>query len=149
MVMVLSVGWSLRSLLHSVDLSSEPTQKVFVQVFDVPPSPSIAAIRVAGYAAMSGEVWMRLQVNDVDAALLDLKHSKRGLIGPDKDYADSMLPPTPTFQKYMHTVGWEDVKQVKSPEYYAFPQEFGGKGWRGAIVVDRQRKLLFVEAGLF
>jgi hypothetical protein len=102
---------------------------------------------------MNGEAWMRLHVTDVDAALTELKRSPRGVTGLDKEYGkdfvEEMDAGDPSSPKYMRAVWWEELKQAEHPVSYHFPFLFQGTGWRGVIVVDRQRKLLFVEAQLF
>lgn len=98
---------------------------------------------------MNGDAWMRLHVNDIDAALAEMKRHTAGLVGPDKQMGEAMRPPTLEAQKYTRAVGWDDIQRIKRPEYYAYPPQFNGTGWRADIVVDRERKLLFVEARLF
>ncbi|MCW3100129.1 MAG: hypothetical protein JWL77_5747 [Chthonomonadaceae bacterium] len=153
MGLLLWIGWSLRSLERSFDLSTNPPREAFAKVFSIPPPPSIDDIKIAGYASMNGEAWIRLHVIDVDAALMELKRSPRGVTGPDKEYdkdfVEEMDAGNPSSPKYMRTVGWEELKQVKHPVSYHFPLLFQGAGWRGVMVLDRQRKLLLVEAQLF
>ncbi|MCW3055192.1 MAG: hypothetical protein JWN14_4362 [Chthonomonadales bacterium] len=150
---LLWIGWCLWSLERSFDLSTNPPDKAFTKVFAIPPPASADEIKVAGYMTLNGDAWIRLHVNDVDAALVELKRSRVGVTGPDKEYdknfEEEMDNHNPSSPMCKHAVGWEELKHVKHPEFYYFPALFNGSGLRGVLVVDRQRKLLFVEAQLF
>jgi hypothetical protein len=150
---LLGVGWMQRAFARSFDLSAAPPGEAFEKVFAITPPPSIDALKIAGEANLNGVAWMRLHANDVDAALTALKRSPRGVTGPDKEYnkdfEEQMDVHDPSSPKYKRAVGWEAIKQVQHPESYSFPPLFQGTGWRGVIIVDRRRKLLFVEAQLF
>jgi hypothetical protein len=140
--------WGFGLMARNADLGRKPPDKAFTQVFGILPPAGITDLKVAGLSHLSGEVWMRLRVRDVDAVLAEIKQrSPRGLKGPDKDL--EVFPPFPSSREYTGAVGWEALKRVRKPQYYGFPKQFGGSGWGGVIVVDRDRKLLFVQGVLY
>jgi hypothetical protein len=138
------IGNIIRNLMQFSDLGAKPPEISFQRVFYMPPPAGVRDLKVAGVAAMSGFAWMRFRVDDVDAVVKALP-----LSGPYKA-SEIGLPKSQDYDKdFERAVGWESVHHIKRPEYYGFPNGDGYSGWRGTLVVDRQRKLMFVRADLF
>jgi hypothetical protein len=151
---LISVGlawfWLRTSVERHADLSSRPPAEIFEWVFNIAPPAGVRELRVAGYAPFGGDVWMRFRADDVHSVLQALKNnSGKPLAGPDGEYKVDWLiqSPFPESRQRARSVGWEGISRIKAPEYYRFPEPCDS-GWNGMIVVDRERKLIFVAAGL-
>jgi hypothetical protein len=82
-----------RVLFQGVDLSESRPDSVFRQVLRAAPPPGVMHIRAWGHTlGMSGDAWMRFDVQDGDAVGAALKGNARWpLYGPDANVAEQWV----------------------------------------------------------
>jgi hypothetical protein len=141
--------WLDWKLWDTTDLGHKLPTQVFQKVFHMPVPAGVTRLKIEGFSSLSGDVWMRLEVTNVDAVIRAMKRNKALPVhGPTDD--PNMLPQNDWIRKseYAKAVGWGDVVRLKQPEYYDFPSNPPGTGWTGALVVDRKRKLIYIYGEL-
>lgn len=123
------------------DYSTVPKPQIFQWVWRRPVPAGVTNLRVAGHqGGLSGDVWMRVAAP---------RATLRGLVGKNdrwtaSDFASWTAPAHPDAWK----VGWDEVARIHRPAYYEFDASTGGAGWCGAMVVDWERGVLYLRAGL-
>ncbi len=141
--------WLQWSFWDATDLGHKPPAQVFKEVFHMPVPAGVTKLKIAGISSLSGHVWMRLNVTNVDAVIRAMKRNKALPVdGPTDD--PNMLPERSWILKseYAKAVGWNDVIRLKQPEYYEFPSNTTGTGWTGVLIVDRKRRIIYVNGEL-
>jgi hypothetical protein len=144
-------GWySLDRLIWGdVDYSKDPPNRLFRSILGLDIPPGVTDLRTAGRAGPLGLkswVWMRFHYGEKELpALLDGKsplsktEGVRSLVLPDM--------PMRRVQEDQRAVGWEDLAAIEDPAYFLTTGGYPGSAfvWYGTLVLDRKRKLAFVQ----
>jgi len=147
----LAVRWLQWSMQQRDDLGNKPASQVFHQVFLCPLPVGVSNLKIAGESSLSGEVWMRFQVRDVDAFLAAMKSNPLMPLTVEADGLSYYLVPSQSDthrDHYSRDVGWGAVYQVRHPETYSYQSAPPGRGWFGPIVVDRSQRTVYIHGGL-
>lgn len=141
--------------IATTDYSAYPAPAVFRSVFGRSAHAGIANLEVAGHGLFQGHlVFMRFRADDPAIKSLTSHAVRISRRDAQKRLAPGLLrrPPgklrgcTDEALRDALTVHWEEVLRARQPEYYEFDASWGGKGWLGVLVVDRDRHLVYVEA---
>jgi hypothetical protein len=152
-------GYQIRNFGNTFDLGKQPPEQTFRRVFDLHPPAEVRAWKVAGATGgQSGNVWMRLEVDDVERVLTALKQNPHfPLSAPTKcskpvirgDLSGYYGGDSEWTKEYERAVVWESVYHIKRPEYYTIGKPYAYTFWAGVLVVDRQHRRMFVYAALY
>jgi hypothetical protein len=143
-------GYARYWFWDQTDLGHQPPSKVYKKVFSADLPPGITQFQAAGISSLSGEVWMKFRVNDVDKALqLIWNNKKRAFSVTDRECP--FLPSREDVRrsKYAKSVNWNTSFSAHAPEYFEFTfPENKSTGWVGTIILDRKQKTFYVHGGL-
>lgn len=106
-----------RSFQQAIDLGAVPPAQAFTRVFKMPVPKGVSQLKVAGEAHLSGVVWMRFQVANMDAFLHSLR--KHGVV---LEPADELWIHTANIRSshYAAMVEWECALLIANPRRYRF-----------------------------
>jgi hypothetical protein len=133
-----------------VNYGARPAGRVFQQVFRQPIPQGVSELRIAGHGFCQGhQVWMRFRATKKALRQLlpesterreRLKDGLRTELG--LNYERRLTEDDP------RVVGWDKVLRMRSPEAHYFSRTSQGAGWTGLFVLDRDRQLVYVHAGV-
>lgn len=145
------VALLIRRGSRDFDLSSKPPAQVFQQVFKIPPPAGVRELRAVGWAALSGEVLMRFQADDVEKVLSALKANPLMPLydpAPEKAQAEMYIDQAAR-NPHCSKIGWPERARLLSLPAFGFPERFGGSGWSGVVLVDRRDRTVYVIGQLY
>ena len=133
--------------LRPTDLSTLPPAKIFPKILNQPLPLGISDVQVAGHSSLSGTVWMKFGATD--AAIKALLSSPKLEVEEPEAELQWAMPQQVLEDEKARAVGWEEVLQLRKIESHRFHfAPYRGSGWAGEIVVDRNKNVLYVHAGL-
>jgi hypothetical protein len=140
----------LKKGARDFDLSSKPPAEVFQKVFKIAPPAGVKNLRVAGWAALSGEVMMRFEADDVDGVIAALKGNEWApLYGPSEAVQAEMYVDQSLRSPVRKKIDWPEKSLLMSLPVYGFPEHRGDSGWAGVVLVDKERREFFVVGVLY
>ncbi len=122
-------------------------KQVFQKILNQPMPPGISEVRTAGRSSLSGEVWMKFHATNeaIDAVL----HSPKLKLQEPEGELQFAMPQQVLEDKDALAVGWSEALQLKKIESHEFRfANLNGSGWVGEIVVDGEKHIVYVHAGL-
>lgn len=128
------------------DLSTQKPAAVFQSIYKIPLPGSVRYIKVVGEDhKMAGGMAMLIRVDNVDAFIKDLKHTPIKLEGPIFS-EPNLLYNSDKEKKLFETAG--GIQAIHKPEIYTFSQ-IHYSGWGGSVIIDRERRYVFADGGIF
>ena len=134
-------------LFRTIDYADQPPAQVFAMVLNQPVPQGVSALRVSGRGFGQGhEVWMRFHATNAAIKAL-LSTPKLEVQEPEAELQWTM-PRQVLEDEKARAVGWEEVLQLRKIESHQFRFANSNGGWVGEIVVDRDKNVVYVNAGL-
>lgn len=144
LVAFVGIGWYVSQRAFSVDYATTPARDMFKSVLGVTPPKGIDKVVVAGHSVwQTNMVWMK--ISGKPKTLLALSQ-RMNPIPANKFQYSSPAAFSAVLATDAKTAGWDEVPNLKDPQYFLFQNTDDSHKWVGNFIVSPKTHTAYVSA---
>jgi hypothetical protein len=129
------------------DYGTLPPQQAFQRVLRQPPPKGATDLTIAGHGFAQGHaVWMRFRLTPETLDDFLAKLVTEELTAEEFNQETPLPVEDDVWRRDALKARWDEIPNIKSPEFYNFSATEAGAGWYGAMAVDRNNSVVYVYA---